>query len=257
MPDGPIDTRDPQRPVEDRRVREQLEALEELSRTDLAFRQIDVELSEVDSQLTELRSNVDKIRELLDRERQQLADADKLRLSHQAELEMIAEKALRSKKRQEQARNNRETEATTRELDVLKREKEERTAEADRLAQVVVEVNASIVRHEGDFAELAKHLADEEAVARGRREDLLGRKRAMEDERKAITSRVRADILRTYTMAFTRRGSGVSECTGGICRGCHVTLPPQLYNQILRADRVYQCPNCNRILLVPRAATPR
>lgn len=75
-------------------MREQLEALEELSRTDLAFRQIDVELSEVDSQLTELRSNVDKIRELLDRERQQLADADKLRLSHQAELEMIAEKAL-------------------------------------------------------------------------------------------------------------------------------------------------------------------
>lgn len=98
------------------------------------------------------RSNVDKIRELLDRERQQLADADKLRLSHQAELEMIAEKALRSKKRQEQARNNRETEATTRELEVLKREKEERTAEADRLAHVVVEVNASIVRHEGDFA---------------------------------------------------------------------------------------------------------
>jgi predicted nucleic acid-binding Zn-ribbon protein len=162
-----------------------------------------------------------------------------------------------AEKRQEQARNNRETEATTRELEVLKREKEERTAEADRLAQVVVEVNASIIRHEGDFSELAKHLADEEAVARGRREDLVGRKRAMEDERKAISSRVRADILRIYTMAFTRRGSGVSECTGGVCRGCHVTLPPQLFNQILRADRVYQCPNCNRILLVPRAANPR
>jgi hypothetical protein len=73
------------------------------------------------SYFVERRAKVgDQIRELLDRERQQLADADKLRLSHQAELEMIAEKALRSKKRQEQARNNRETEATTRELEVLK-----------------------------------------------------------------------------------------------------------------------------------------
>ncbi len=235
-------------------MREQLEALEELSRTDLAFRQVDVELGEVDSQLAELRSNVDKIRELLDRERQQLADAEKLRLSHQAELEAIAEKSLRSKKRQEQARNNREMEATTRELDVLKREKEERTAEAERLEQVIAEVKASIARHEGDFAELAQHLAAEEAVAKGRTEELLGRKRAMEDERKAIASRVRADILRIYTMAFTRRGSGVAECTGGVCRGCHVMLPPQLFNQILRADRVYQCPNCHRILLLPRAA---
>lgn len=238
-------------------MREQLEALEELSRTDLAFRQIDVELGEVDSQLAELRSNVDKIRELLDRERQQMADAEKMRLSHQAELEAIAEKSLRSKKRQETARNNRELEATTREIDVLKREREERAAEADRLAQVVVEVQASIARHEGDFAELAQHLTAEEAVSKGRSEELLGRKRAMEEERKAITSRIRADILRQYNMAFSRRGSGVSECTGGICRGCHVMLRPQLYNQILRAEQVYQCPNCNRILLVPRAALAR
>lgn len=238
-------------------MREQLEALEELSRTDLAFRQIDVELGEVDSQLSELRSNVDKIRELLDRERAQLAEAEKMRQGHQAELEAIAEKSLRSKKRQEIARNNREMEATTRELDVLKREKEERTAEAERLSQVVVEVQASIARHEGDFAELARHLADEEAVAKGRSDELRGRKRAMDDERKAIASRIQADILRKYNMAFSRRGSGVSECTGGVCRGCHVTLRPQLYNQILRADQVYQCPNCNRILLVPRAALAR
>lgn len=238
-------------------MREQLEALEELSRTDLAFRQIDVELGEVDSQLTELRSNVDKIRELLDRERQQLADAEKMRQGHQVELETIAEKALRSKKRQEVARNNREVEATTRELEVLKREKEERTAEAERLSQVIVEVKASIARHETDFAELARHLDEEETTARGRSEELRGRKRAMEDERKAIAGRVQADVLRKYTMAFSRRGSGVSECTGGVCRGCHVTLRPQLYNQILRADQIYQCPNCNRILLVPRSALAR
>ncbi len=238
-------------------MREQLEALEELSRTDLAFRQIDVELAEVDSQLAELRSNVDKIRELLDRERAQLADAQKMRTSHQAELETIAEKSLRSKKRQEVARNNREVEATTRELEVLKREKEERTAEAERLSQVVTEVQGSIERHERDFEELAQHLTAEETVARARSEELRGRKRVMEDERKSITGRLTPDLLRKYTMAFSRRGSGVSECTGGVCRGCHVTLRPQLYNQILRADQVYQCPNCNRILLVPRSALAR
>lgn len=235
-------------------MREQLEALEELSRTDMAFRQIDVELGDVDSQLAELRANVDKIRELLNRERQQLADAEKLRLSHQAEISAIDEKSLRSKKRQEVARNARESEATARELEVLKREKDERTAESERLAQVMVEVQGNITRHEADFAELARHLEEEEAASAARTADLRARRHSMEEARKTVTSRVRADLLRIYSMALQRRGSGVAECTQGVCRGCNVTLPPQLFNQILHAARVYQCPNCNRLLLVPRAA---
>lgn len=235
-------------------MREQLEALEELSRTDLAYRQIDVELGEIDGQLGQLKADVEKIRELLDRERQQLVDADKMRQSHQGELAAIAEKAVRSKKRNEIARNNREMEATQRELEVLKREKEERTAEAERLEQVIAEVKTSIDRHEGEFAELARHLSDEEALAKGRTDELLGRKREMDVERRVIASKIRADLLRIYTMVFTRRGTGVAECTGGVCRGCNVSLPPQFFNQILQATKVYQCPNCHRLLLPPRAA---
>lgn len=238
-------------------MHDQLEALEELSRTDLAFRQVDVELAEIDTQLAELRSSVDKIRDLLDRERLQLADAEKLRESHQAEVTAIDEKTARSRKRQELARNNREAEATARELEVLKREREDRTKEAERLEQVIAEVRGNIQRHEGEFAELGKALEGEEAASRQRREELLGRKRAMEEERKAVSSRLKPDVLRIYTMVFNKRGSGVAECTGGVCRGCHVTLRPQLFNQILRADRVYQCPNCQRILLAPRAVGAR
>lgn len=235
-------------------MQDQLEALEELSRTDLAFRQVDVELRDLDAQLTELRSNVDKIRDLLDRERAQLADAEKMRQSQMAEVTTIDEKTVRSRKRQEVARNNREVEATTRELEVLKREREDRTREAERLEQVIAEVKANIARHEADFGELTRLRDGEEETARKRTEELRGRKRAMEDERKSVAGRLRADVLRMYTMVFTRRGSGVAECTGGICRGCNVTLPPQFFNQVLRVDRVYQCPNCHRILLPPRAA---
>ncbi len=236
------------------RVHDQLEALEELSRTDMAFRQVDVELGEIDTQLAELRSNVEKIRDLLDRERAQLADAERMRASQQAEVQAIDEKTARSRKRQEVARNAREAEATTRELDVLKREREDRVKEAERLGTVIVEVKESILRHEGEFEELRRLHESEESAAAQRTEELRARKKEMEQSRGAVTSRLRADVLRLYTMAFTRRGSGVAECTGGICRGCNLKLPPQLFNQIVRVDKVYQCPNCLRLLLVPRGA---
>lgn len=235
-------------------MHDQLEALGELAKTDQAYRQVDVELHEIEGQLAELRASVDKIRDLLDRERTQLADTERMRESSRAEVAAIDEKTARSRKRHEVARNARELEATTRELDVLKHEREERVKEGERLEQVVSEVRASIARHELDFAELVRVRDTEEEAARARTGDLLARKQAMESERKAVAGRVRADVLRIYTMVQSKRGTGVAECPGGVCRGCNVALPPQLFNQILRVDRVYQCPHCLRILLPPRAA---
>lgn len=233
-------------------MREQLEALEELSRTDLTFRQVDVELGELDSRVTELRADVARMQELLGQEREQLAETERLRSSHVAELEAIAEKSERSKKRQALARNNREVEATTREIEVLKREKDERTAEKERLEQLITQVKGSIEKHAADVKQLTDLLAEQETQSGAQREELLGRKRDAEAGRKAITTRIRPDLMRQYTMVFNRRGTGVADLQQGICRGCHMSLPPQLANQILRLEKIFQCPNCQR-LLIPRS----
>ncbi len=235
-------------------MHDQLEVLGELARADQAFRQVDVELGEIDGQLAELRANVEKIRDLLERERTQLAEAERLRQSSQDEVAAIDEKTARSRKRQELARNARESEATTRELEVLKREREDRVKEGGRLEQVVTEVRASIARHEADFGELTRLRDAEEESGRLRAAELRARKESMSGERKALAGRLRADVLRIYSMVQGKRGTGVAECNGGVCRGCNVSIPPQLFNQLLRVDRVYQCPQCLRILLPPRSA---
>ena len=51
-------------------------------------------------------------------------------------------------------------------------------------------------------------------------------------------------------MIFSRRGGlAVVEARGGICQGCRMHVPPQLFNEIQRnLDRVFICPSCQRIL---------
>lgn len=234
-------------------MRDQLIALDELARTDLTFRQIDVELSDIEARLTELRTDVDRIRELLDRERDQMAEAEKLRLSHLGELETIADKTARSKKRHDTAKNNRELEAAQKELEVLKREREERNAEAERLATVITEVRSQIARHEDDYKKLTDLRDQEEREAATRIEGLKARRGEIDGSRREMVSKVRADLMRNYSMVFSRRGSGVAECREGICRGCHMAVPPQLFNQVLAMAKVFQCPNCQRFLMPPAA----
>jgi predicted nucleic acid-binding Zn-ribbon protein len=235
-------------------VRDQLNALEELARTDLAIRQADVDLTDIRARLDELRTDVDRIRDLLDRERQQLQEAEKLRAEHADALQQIDEKSVSTKRRADVAKNAREAEATRSALEVLRREKDERSQETARIEAAIAQVRDQIGRHEGDFVQLGEMLQGEERAAQARSEEIVGRKREVELARQSISSRVRPDILRIYAMVFSKRGNSVAEITNGVCRGCHISLPPQLYNQILRAERVYQCPNCQRILMPPASA---
>jgi len=230
-------------------VREQLLALDELARTDLAQRQVDVELNEIDAGLASLRDAVNHIKSLLERERTALQSAETLRASHVVELEGIAEKAKRNTQLRENARNNREMEATQRALDELKRQREERTAEAERLQAVIVDTRAQIARHAGEFDELVTELANAEAHGAARSATLRAQKAEGQGVRNEVAKKVRADLFRIYTMVFNRRGSGVAELDGRNCRACNIMIPPQLQNQVLAADKIFQCPSCQRFLL--------
>lgn len=44
------------------------------------------------------------------------------------------------------------------------------------------------------------------------------------------------------------RGMAVVPVEQAICMGCHMNIPPQLYNELLRYDEVRFCPHCNRII---------
>lgn len=238
-------------------MREQLLALDELARTDLAQRQVDVELNEIEAGLTSLRDAVSHIKSLLERERTALKSAETLRASHLDELEGIAEKSKRNTQLRENARNNREMEATQRALEELKRQREERSAEAERLLAVITDTRAQIERHAQEFEALVAELAAAEAAGAERTVALRAQKAENQAARGSVSKKVRADLFARYTMVFNRRGSAVAELDDGICRACNVRIPPQLYNQVLAAEKIFECPSCQRFLLPTHVVQPQ
>jgi len=44
------------------------------------------------------------------------------------------------------------------------------------------------------------------------------------------------------------RGKAVVPVEDAVCMGCHMNIPPQLYNELLRYDELRFCPHCNRII---------
>jgi len=64
-----------------------------------------------------------------------------------------------------------------------------------------------------------------------------------------LNSEIERDLAKKYEMIKKRKnGLAVVPVVKGVCSGCHLNIPPQLYNELLKSDQVLSCPYCNRII---------
>jgi hypothetical protein len=99
-------------------------------------------------------------------------------------------------------------------------------------------------------------LCDEEDKAlKIRTAEAEGELAEAEARRKEAEAGTDAGLLKRYEQIRSRmRGKAVVEVRKGICQGCQVSLPPQLYNELFKGDVLHVCPSCQRILFVDREA---
>jgi predicted nucleic acid-binding Zn-ribbon protein len=95
--------------------------------------------------------------------------------------------------------------------------------------------NARLEIEERALDEREKQLAEELSRARASRDD--------------VCVRIEADLLGRYTKIATRRRPAVVVISNEMCLGCRVNIPPQNYIEILKAERVITCGQCQRILV--------
>jgi predicted nucleic acid-binding Zn-ribbon protein len=60
---------------------------------------------------------------------------------------------------------------------------------------------------------------------------------------------IHADHLRRYDIIKQKRNNrAVVPVWKEICGGCHMNIPPQMYNNLQKYEELMLCPHCNRII---------
>ena len=71
----------------------------------------------------------------------------------------------------------------------------------------------------------------------------------LKTERDNLLSVVSDRLRSTYRVLTERRnGVAVVNVKGGVCLGCYMNIPPQLFIEVTKNKQLIQCPSCNRIL---------
>ncbi|RJR32731.1 MAG: hypothetical protein C4576_29465 [Desulfobacteraceae bacterium] len=79
--------------------------------------------------------------------------------------------------------------------------------------------------------------------------ELDRRLEALQGERPQLVEKVEKSLLKTYSLLMERKGGqAVAAVVRGVCQACHIGLPPQDFNNLLKGDAILTCPHCNRLI---------
>lgn len=165
------------------------------------------------------------------------------------ELEDEKEKIERAKARLMTIKTNREYFAMLKEIDMAKRMNRQREEELlelmIRYEEVEGRYNSAKEQYESLKGEFDKNMKEIEKHMRSFDSDIL----KLEKEKDAIAKRLDRNKTKRFELVFKRRnGVAVVPAKNYICTGCNMNIPPQLFNMIQKEDKLYECPNCSRIL---------
>jgi predicted nucleic acid-binding Zn-ribbon protein len=68
-------------------------------------------------------------------------------------------------------------------------------------------------------------------------------------ERNSLIRDLPGNFVTLYNRVYSRRNCrAVVPIVDGICQECHISIPPQMYNELQKNDELMTCPHCDRII---------
>jgi predicted nucleic acid-binding Zn-ribbon protein len=183
------------------------------------------------------------------------AEKEKLRREKDRVFQDDSKKAVDKRMRMNRIKNVKELQALQREIDQTRESNGELEEE---LIKIMVEIDAIKTNVKAKEDEMAKMQEEWQQKQQEMAAAICDIDQAVSDaasRRLSIASQVTGELISRYEMIFSRRGgTAVVEVAGGICQGCHMNIPPQLWNEIIKSDKVQHCPSCQRILYYKQSA---
>jgi len=221
-----------------------------------ALQEVDRRLKDQRDRMTLLVSEADGYELEITRQREQVGqlttERDTLesrRAAMDRQLEVAGGKIRDNRMRMNRVRNATELLALQREIDLSKEANQQVEEELLRVMELVEGLSAQLAAAQEALQQLEEQAEAAVASRRAEAEALRQELEAERGNREALAAGMDPSLRSKYEQLFERRGGhAVVAARNGICSGCRMQIPPQLYNELQKYRDIRQCPNCHRIL---------
>jgi predicted nucleic acid-binding Zn-ribbon protein len=230
-------------------VEGQLRLLVTLQELEVAIKRFEEAVDAKPRELEPLTRVRDEAQANVAKHRKDLEDIDKQRRQIEAEVTQDQYNLQKAQRKLLEVKTNKEYAAVLVEIDTLKQKisaREDKVLQLMELAELrkqqVQDLDRQVKEEEQRLTEARRQNEAELAVL----QRLLAERR---QSREAALQQLDRPVLEMYLRLLqSRKGLAVVGIKDGACEGCHLTLPPQLIQEVRRGDRLITCSHCQRIL---------
>ncbi|MBI3058338.1 MAG: hypothetical protein HYY81_03390 [Deltaproteobacteria bacterium] len=230
-------------------MREQIEILASLQNVDREIREKSgvkvVLLAEIQKKEEEIQTKCADIALL----RAEWSEKDKQRQEKEQLLQEESNKATEKRMRMNRIKNIKELQALQREIDQIKLGNSQLEEELIKLLEETEAYADALRAKEEELKQLEAAWREKQGEIEAQ---VAGIERAVAEAsalRQAIATRLNRELIERYELIFSRRGGvAVVTVSDGICQGCYMNIRPQLWNEIIKSEKLILCPSCHRIL---------
>ena len=221
-------------------------------------------LQRLESQLLKLRQRLNRLtekRQGLDDKFQRietLLEEGAYKLSRQQkkyrDLEVSTQdnliQAQKSEEKLSSVKNNKEYKATLKEIEDFKAKNHKIEDEMLALLEQIDLIEKEVRAHKEEKQRITGDIAREKADIDEEYQNGLQQIDLLEKECDSTFDQLDPDHLKSYLAVKAQHSDqlAVTPVKDAVCGGCHMNIPPQMYNELQRCDSLRYCPHCDRII---------
>ena len=229
-------------------MQEHIESLQKLQTVDIRIRELTEGLEKYPNEINNLKKDLLEKEESIQLKETNLAELRTQRNDFESSLRSNQEAIKNSEARLFSIKTHREYEALQKEITDARKENLEIEDQTISVMTEIEETEATLAEEQETYATLKEQYAQQIAEKEKKIEELEISREPAEREKSELISKIDPKILPLYEKIFKKNGRALALAENEQCTSCHINIPPQLYNEILKQLKPVQCPNCKKIL---------
>jgi predicted nucleic acid-binding Zn-ribbon protein len=230
-------------------LRAEIEPLIRLQDIDLQIRTLLEEKAQCPERLRALQEIFANKEKELEELRERVMDITRRRKEIEGEVELETVRLGKSQQKLSAVKTNREYQALLKEIDEIKKANKAREDEVITTMEEADAIGTNVTAKTEELDRTRKEVEAEEKHLARLESELNIKIEALTKDREAVAREVPKELLTRYNFLREKRaGVALAAVIDSVCSGCHMNIPPQLYNELLRDERTHCCPMCQRLI---------
>ena len=230
-------------------MKDKIISLIQLQDYDTRIQEIIAKQEEGPIKLQRFNDKLDSTRKRFKEQKDRLESLKRDRGSIEQDIQDMEDKIGKSNMKLSHIKSNKEYQAALKEIDDLNRIKYGMEDKVLQIMEEIEELEKKYDMSKDEQEELEKKIKLDQGQISRELDALEKEFQDLETERVNFSQAVDQELLRQYLFIKERKGGrAIGPVIGGVCQSCHMEIPQQIYNELIRGHSLLSCTNCDRFI---------